>query len=226
MMPDVKNNKQHTGQRTFDRNAKGVREILSMKYDTFDFRGEWYEAFGMPEKRGIWFVWGNSGNGKTSFVMQLCKYLCRFGKVAYNSLEEGVGLTMQNCLRRFGMMDVNRSFLLLDNESMEQLDIRLHRQKAPNFVVIDSFQYTMMTFKQYKEFKERNRNKLLIFISHADGRLPSGRSAKSAMYNADMKIYVEGYRAFSKGRYIGPTGHYDIWPEEAEKYWGERTLEF
>ena len=211
--------------RNFDRNAKGVREMLSMKYDTFDFRGEWYEAFGLPEKRGVWFVWGNSGNGKTSFVMQLCKYLCRFGRVAYNSLEEGVSLTMQNAMKRFGMIDVNRRFLLLDAESMEQLGIRLDRQKSPDFVVIDSFQYTMMTFKQYIEFRERHKNKLLIFISHADGRLPSGRSAKSAMYNADLKIYVEGYRAFSKGRYIGPKKYFDIWPEEAERYWGNKTIE-
>lgn len=211
--------------RTFDRNAKGVREMLNMKYDTFDFRGEWYEAFGLPEKRGVWFVWGNSGNGKTSFVMQLCKYLCRFGRVAYNSLEEGVSLTMQNAMKRFGMIDVNRRFLLLDAESIEQLEIRLSRKKSPDIVVIDSFQYTMMNFKQYIELRERHKSKLLIFISHADGRLPSGRSAKSAMYNADLKIYVEGYRAFSKGRYIGPKKYFDIWPEESERYWGNKTIE-
>lgn len=57
-------------------------------------------------------VWGNSGNGKTSFVMQLCKYLCRFGRVAYNSLEEGASLTMKNTLIEFGMAEVNRRFLL------------------------------------------------------------------------------------------------------------------
>ena len=40
-------------------------------------------------------VWGKSGNGKTSFVLQLCKELTRYGKVAYDSLEEGSSLTMQ-----------------------------------------------------------------------------------------------------------------------------------
>mgnify|MGYP002573302519 FL=1 len=99
---------------TFERNAKGVREMLSMKFDTLDFEGGWHDAFGTPERRGVWFVWGNSGNGKTSFVMQLCKYLCRFGRVAYNSMEEGACLTMQDTLRRFGMMEVNRRFLLID----------------------------------------------------------------------------------------------------------------
>lgn len=38
--------------RTFARNAKGVRELLSMKFDTLPFEGEWYDAFGTPESRG------------------------------------------------------------------------------------------------------------------------------------------------------------------------------
>ena len=71
---------------TFDRNAKGVRELLSMKFDVMQFDGPWYDAFGTPERRGVWIIWGNSGSGKTSFALQLCKYLCRFGRVAYDSM--------------------------------------------------------------------------------------------------------------------------------------------
>ena len=206
---------------TFDRNAKGVREVLGMKYETMDFDGPWLDAFGRPERRGVWIIWGNSGTGKTTFALQLCKYLCRFGKVAYDSLEEGACLTMQNAFRREGMMEVNKRFLLIDNENMEELSVRLKRQKSPDIVVIDSFQYTGMNYRQYIAFKERHRRKLLIFISHADGKLPNGRAAKSLMYDASLKIYVEGFRAFSKGRFIGPKEHYDIVPEKARTYWGE-----
>ena len=177
-----------------------------MKYETMDFDGPWLDAFGRPERRGVWIIWGNSGTGKTTFALQLCKYLCRFGKVAYDSLEEGACLTMQNAFRREGMMEVNKRFLLIDNENMEELSVRLKRQKSPDIMVIDSFQYTGMNYRQYIEFKERHRRKLLIFISHADGKLPNGRAAKSLMYDASLKIYVEGFRAFSKGRFIGPTG--------------------
>lgn len=207
--------------RTFARNAKGVREMLSMKFDTLPFEADWYQAFGTPERRGVWLVWGNTGNGKTSFVMQLCKELCRFGRVAYDSLEEGACLTMQNTLKRFNMQEVNRRFLLLDAEPLGQLSLRMKRQKAPDFVVIDSFQYTQMTYPQYIKFKEAHRNKLTIFISHASGTHPDGRTAKKVAFDASLKIYVEGYRAFSKGRFIGPKGYYDIWPEEAARYWGE-----
>ena len=192
-----------------------------MKYETMAFDGAWRDAFGTPERRGVWIIWGNSGNGKTSFALQLAKYLCRFGRVAYDSLEEGACLTMQEAMRRENMMEVNKKFLLIDNENMEKLGIRLSRQKSPDIVVIDSFQYTQMNYRQYIAFKERHKRKLLIFVSHADGKLPNGRAAKSLMYDASLKIYVEGFRAFSKGRFIGPVGHIDIVPDKARAYWGE-----
>ena len=207
--------------KTFARNAKGVREVLSMKFDTFPFSGAWYYAFGTPERRGIWIIWGNTGSGKTSFVMQLCKELCKYGRVAYDSLEEGACLTMQNSLKRFNMQEVNGKFLLLDVEPIDQLCLRMKRQKSPDFVVIDSLQYTQLTYAQFIKIKEAYRNKLIIFISHASGTNPDGRVAKKVAFDAALKIYVEGKRAFSKGRFIGPVGHFDVWPEEAAAYYGE-----
>lgn len=198
--------------------AKSVNDILKINRPALQFEDEWQRAFSTPERCGVWFIWGNSGNGKSSFVMQLCKYLTKFGKVVYNSLEEGASLTMQNTLRRFAMSDVNRRFQLVDGESMEDLSVRLSLKRSADFVVIDSFQYTQMNYKQYIAFKEQHKNKLLIFISHADGKMPAGRSAKSVMYDASLKIWVEGYRAFSKGRFIGETGIYTIWDQGAAAY--------
>lgn len=158
-----------------------------MKKETLKLTGAWADAFGEPERIGVWFIWGNSGNGKSSFVMQLCKELAKFGRVAYDSLEEGASLTMQNTLRRFNMAEVNRRFQLLDCEPMSELGERMDKHKSPDFYVIDSFQYTQMSYKEYIKFKEAHRNKLLIFISHADGRNPDGRSAKKVMYDAALK---------------------------------------
>jgi DNA-binding CsgD family transcriptional regulator len=70
---------------------------------------------------------------------------------------------------------------------MDELSLRLKRQKSPDFVVIDSFQYTYMSFPQFLKFKEQHRNKLLIFISHASGQNPDGRTAKKVLYNASLK---------------------------------------
>lgn len=202
--------------------AKSVSELLAMKVETFPFKDEWYNAFGEPERRGVWLIWGNSGTGKTTFVVQLCKYLCQFERVIYNSLEEGACGTMKNTLLRCGMLDVKRRFLLLDCEPLDELSQRLMKRKSPGVVVIDSFQYTQMNYKQYIAFKERHKDKLIIFVSHADGKFPSGRSARSVMYDATQKVYVEGYRAFSKGRFNGPKMAIDIWPEEAFEYWRKK----
>lgn len=200
--------------------ALSVNEVLNRKKQTFPFEGKWADAFGCPETTGVWFVWGNSGNGKSSFVMQLCKELCRFDRVAYNSLEEGDSLTMQQSLIRHGMASAGKRFALL-SESIEDLKMRLRRRKSYNIIVIDSFQYTLMGYKEYIALKEAFRDKLFIFISHASGHSPSGKAAVSVMYDATLKVWVEGYTAFSKGRFIGKTGRYTIWEEGAEKYWGK-----
>lgn len=203
------------------RRALSVSDVLRLKRETYAFEGAWAEAFGQPEQNGVWFVWGGSGNGKTSFVLQLCKELSRFGLVAYDSLEEGASLTMQNAFVKMGMQDVARRFVLLDREGMELLDARLGKRKSPDIVVIDSFQYTGMTFRDYQAFKERHADKLLIFISQADGSKPAGRTAVSVMYDAALKIFVSGYRAISKGRYFGTKGYYTIWEERARLVYGD-----
>lgn len=203
------------------RRALSVSDVLRLKRETYAFEGAWAEAFGQPEQNGVWFVWGGSGNGKTSFVLQLCKELSRFGRVAYDSLEEGASLTMQNAFVKMGMQDVARRFVLLDREGMELLDARLGKRKSPDIVVIDSFQYTGMTFRDYQAFKERHADKLLIFISQADGSKPAGRTAVSVMYDAALKIFVSGYRAISNGRYFGTKGYYTIWEERARLVYGD-----
>ena len=52
-----------------------VTDMLRMKKETYAFDGVWAEAFGEPERNGVWFIWGRSGSGKTSFTMNLCKDL-------------------------------------------------------------------------------------------------------------------------------------------------------
>lgn len=153
--------------------ALSMVDLMRKNREVYAFEGALQEAFGQPEQNGVWFIWGRSGNGKTSFVLQLCKELTRYGKVAYDSLEEGDSLTMQNALMRVGMGDVGRRFILL-NESLKELDTRLKRRRSPDIVVVDSFQYAHIDLKQYEEFIEQHKNKLIIFVSQADGFKPWG----------------------------------------------------
>ena len=190
-----------------------------MKIPSFPFTGAWEASLGRPAKSGTWLVWGHSGNGKTSFVMQLAKYLCKFEKVLYDSLEESTGLSVQKSLRRHGMADVARRFIILDREPMNALSERLRRKKSPSVVIVDSFQYSGLSYAGYKQLKEEHPGKLFIFISHAEGSRPEGRAAKKVEYDADVKIYVEGFKASCKSRFMDRPGvPFIIWEEGAIKY--------
>ena len=202
--------------------ALTVKEVLNKKRRTFPFEGEWAAAFAQPERTGVWFIWGRSGNGKTSFVMRLIAELCKYDRVAFDSMEEGDSLSMRQKLVRNGLSKAGSRLHLLNAEPIAELKERLGRRKSYNIIVIDSFQYTQMSYRDYIQFKEQFKDKLIIFISHAKGSLPRGSAAESVMYDATLKIWVEGFKAFSKGRFIGETGEFTIWDEGAARYWGEK----
>lgn len=198
--------------------AYTLTDIRAYNPNTLPFDGAWLESIGMPELTGTWIVWGSSGNGKTRFALQLAKYLAGFCKVAYDSLEEGLSLSMQRAIEEVGMSDVRHNFTLLDKEPLPELMRRLSRRRAPQVVIIDSLQYTGMSYADYRELRDTHRNTLFIFISHSEGREPKGNVGKSVRYDAFVKIYVEGYKAFPQSRYGGGTP-YTVWERGAQLYW-------
>ena len=168
----------------------------------------------------------NSSCGVMSLLVAISiKMLSGFGRVLYVSKEEGYSLSFQHTLARFSMADCGASFQVIDQEDLESLTERLSRPRSPEFVVIDSVQTMGMTYRDYRALKERFRSKLFILVSQVDGKQPDGRPARKMMYDADLKIWVEGYTAFSKGRFIGETGKYIVWARGAAEYWGNTQQE-
>lgn len=196
--------------------AASLEQVLRTRFKVLPFEGEWKESIGCPELTGSWIIWGNSGNGKTRFALQLCKYLCQFGRVAYDSLEEGVSASLVKAIKETHMMDVRRKFVVLDKEPIDQLMERLEKPKSPDIVCVDSLQYTGMSYDQYKALKERFPKKLFIWISHADGMLPEGRVAKKVRFDSNVKVFVQAYRAEPVSRYGGGKP-YIIWEEGYRK---------
>jgi len=203
------------------RRAWSVDNILNQRYELIDFSGKWADAFGDEvENKGLWFIWGDSGNGKGSFTHQMIKELARSERVLINELEEGNAKTIQDSFKRVGMSEVKRNVQMV-KEPMVDFQARLDKQKSQRVVVINSYQYTGMSFRKFLEFIERYPSKLFIVTSQAEGKKPTGKAARDTMYHATLKIWVEGFRAFSKGRYVGPNGGiYDIWPEKSAEYFG------
>ena len=201
------------------------KNVLQAHFEVAEFTGAWLASFGKPELRGTWMIYGGSGSGKTTFVMQLCKYLTSFRRVAYNSLEQGLSLSLQKAWERVGMEDVGTRIILLDKESLKDLKARLKRKQSPDIIVIDSVQYLRrFTIDQHIDLKREFPDKLFIYISQEDKGQPKGCTAKNIRYDADVKIRVEGYKAFTTTRYEVAERNeggadFVIWEQGAREYW-------
>lgn len=201
--------------------AYSAEELYRLKRPKMAFDGEWKKAFGCPPPTGFWIIWGNSGNGKSSFVMQMAKYLCRFGKVFFNSVEEDTTASFIDNVRRCRMEEVGDRFKCA-KLTLEELEERMSDPRKEDIYIIDSFQAAKLTTTgpmSYDKLCERHPGRLVIFISRADGTKPMGRPAVNCMWDASVKIWVEGFKAYCKGRFTPKMGaSFTIWEEGAAIY--------
>jgi len=202
------------------------KNVQSAKFDTADFGGEWLASFGRPELRRSWFVWSGSGCGKTTFMLMLCKYLTRFGRVAYNSLEEGLSSAFQMAWNRVGMAEVGNKIIFLEKEPLLELRQRLHRRNRPDVVVIDSLMCLVgFTRRDYLNLIDEFPDTLFIFLCHENNRKPDPHVGEVIRRLSDVKIHIEGYTAQITTRYEnaerGEGGaDFVIWEEGAAAYRG------
>lgn len=199
-----------------------VDELEATKFDVMPFEGKWLASLGKPEKAGVWIIYGESYHGKTNFMVQLVKYLTGFvkHKILINSLEEGKSESFKLTSKRAHLSTVKDKILLGNKVPIEKVKVRLNKQRSPEIIIIDSLQYTELTKAEFKKLKEDFPNKLWIFISHADGKVPRGSLAKFMKNDAMLKIRVEGFKAFPEGRF-GGGAPYVIDVERAAVYHGE-----
>lgn len=203
--------------------AIGLKQLLSKKYKLVDgLSPELKDSLGEIEDAFTMIIWGRSGQGKTNFTIRILEELSRLcGTVAYDSLEEGHGKTMQDLAKRHDLLGKGAKMMFIDNEGYDELFARLKRKKSPKIVVVDSIQYSRMSYEQYQKLKETFRRKIFVFISHASGTEPKGSAAISIRYDAPIKVYVEGFIAFITSRY-GGAKNFVIWEQGAKAYWGKR----
>ncbi|MBI9061810.1 MAG: hypothetical protein JEZ14_07460 [Marinilabiliaceae bacterium] len=216
-----KRRKRRTKKSTDGGKAWSIANVLSSEFDGLPFDGKWLDAIGQPELAHSWIIYGRSSSGKTTFNIQLAKYISKFERVIYNSLEEGLSKSMKAAYKRAGLTEGDKNVILI-KESMKKLAERLEKPKSPNVVFIDSIRYTRMKWSDYQAFCKRFPGKIIVWVSHAKGKEPKGALAEDILYDSFVKIYVEGFRAFISSRFSeGGDASIDIWPEGAEKYWGE-----
>jgi len=174
-------------------------------------------AGGKPEVSGSWIVWGRSGNGKTSYVLQLTRYLAEFERVHYVTLEEGMRESFKLALDRANIKSV-KGRVSFSTLTYDNLVAHLSKKRMPKVVVIDSLQYFFRkkNLSNYFDLLHMFPNTLFIFISHAQGSEPKGSIADDIMFHSDVKIHVKDFIADVVASRFGGTEAHIIWQAGAD----------
>jgi hypothetical protein len=193
-------------------------DLEKIKYKTMKFEGDWADTIGDEvELAGVWIIWGQSGNGKTKFALELAKYISRFEPVYYNSLEEKKKLSFRRALQVANIASVGNR-IQFQSESFERMKQRLRKERSFKVVFVDSLQYLRITVDQYFELIAEFPDKLFVFTCHAQGLQPKGDLADEVRFDADVKLRVHQFVAtpVEATRYGGNTP-YVVWEEGMRK---------
>lgn len=202
-------------------------DVARATFDVAPFDGQWLASFGRPELRGTWTIFGTSGSGKTTFALQLCKYLSTFRKTMYDSLEQGLSRSMQIAWERVGMSESGRGIVFGDMVTLDELKAKLKKPKSAGIVLIDSVTAIQGFHKvDYANLVKQFPQKLFIFIAHEKSRKAHPAVAEYIRCLSDVKIHVEGYQAFVSSRFAnteaGEGQDFIIWDQGAAEYWANK----
>ena len=179
--------------------AYTYNDIANKSFNVFPFTGIWGEHQGKPERAGSILIYGDSGHGKTTYALQLLKYICRFEKAFYNSVEEGMRDSFKTNLKINGLKSVSHLYTF-QSEFYDTTYQRLDRKRQPKIVFIDSAQYFFRGKTELDYFKliQKFSNTLFIWISHIQGNAPKGSIADAIKWDAQNIIRVEDFKAYTE----------------------------
>lgn len=202
--------------------SMSINILYSKKFKTFPFEKEWKQLFGTPERSGMWLLYGNEKNGKTTCALKLADYLSEFVKTLYVSGEEGLGYEFVQACKR-AKMQSKKNLQFSEYVPVEELDEKLTKQRSPSIVFIDNVTVYSDELKNGKlrAFLKRHPNKLFIFIAHEEQNQPYTSTGKLCKKLAKIIIHVQGFQASVSGRC--PGGKMFIDEEKGKLYWGEQN---
>lgn len=206
----------------------GIKQFHQKTYKIYNLAHTEFKDLLVEVPRGfIAGIYGFSGNGKTEFCIRLAKVLTQFGKVAWLSYEQGHSKSLQRSTTRNKMEEVSGNFMVIDPTKnrekgvsfLEDLDNYLAKKNSPDFVFIDSVDYTGFTWDDYTFLKEKYADKKgFIFIAHSTkGGALKKRIGEQIVFDGEIGFFVKDYICFPEKNRLEGTTPFIIWEEEARK---------
>jgi hypothetical protein len=211
----------------------GLKQLGQKIYNhVFELDAALQACVGVVESSFDCIIYGHSGNGKSNFTAIFIKALikalkCRCEYVAY---EEGHAATIQETfIGRHNMLEeLGNAILLTDHYTFDELRAKMRKKQSAKIWVLDSLQAARFTNHECAELKREfvlsRKQKIIIYVSQADGQGPKGAAAKDVEYMANIKLKVDKLVVFPKTRYekngIG-NKPFVIYEKGAREKWGD-----
>ena len=141
------------------------KNLEDIRHEYIDFDGEWYLAFGRPEKSGCWIIYGKSGQGKSSFALQLARKFDEMGlRVLYLTLEMGACDDFVNSVLDVGISSKTNNIIYSDEATIkENLMAMSHSRLILAHGELDNIAGIVLTHKVLNDYIETG---ILDFQKH------------------------------------------------------------
>lgn len=208
-----------------------LSQLERKRYDQLKLSDHFTPHLGCPTRNFSLSITGESGNGKTSYTMQLVKdiILNENGRLLYVSSEEGDDATFQAAAKRADLFSLNpKKFKGITQCGYNDIrdEINANKGEKYRFLILDSIDSIGMTYNQWATLRDENRDLAIIAISWMDKGLPKSQYAKDIFYMSNIKIIVENYVAVVRScRYEGGGADFVIWEAGARKFGRKGTLQ-
>lgn len=208
--------------------ALGIVQFHQKKFKLMDLtKSPLRGTLGAVPLHFICVIGGYSGNGKTEFCIRLAKELCNHGKVAWLSYEQRHGFDLQTATKRNKMEEQSGQFIPIDPieglqpgvSFLEDLDRYLSKRNSPEYIFIDSVDYTGWKKEDYIFLKEKYEGKkTFVFICHTDkGGNPRKSIANDIIFDGGMFLLVKQYICTPLKNRFGGFDDFVIWEQKARE---------
>ncbi|MCL2328953.1 MAG: DNA repair protein RadA [Bacteroidetes bacterium] len=200
------------------RQIYNIKTLKEKKFHTLSFSEQYAALFGNPQRNFVAMCYGESGSGKSVFLLKFADYFARnFGKVLYNSHEEGVNQTVVDRINNF---DIGAPKLFIANalnfdEMCNKIEKNYYR-----LVIIDSTKYMNFTFAQLKELRTRfAKRQIVIIIVDFGKQKGSPQSGVDLLHASDVKMFFKNGAVNSISRYLPEPANKTLFvPKRESKY--------
>ena len=116
-------------------------------------------------------------------------------------------MSLQTAILREGLQFNSKGIEWLNKAPLSEVKNMLDAHKSPRFIIIDTIQRSGLRYREFVDFMNDYPNKLFIVNSQADRTgNPLKSVAESLWYDADVKIRIEGFKAFINSRFESGSG--------------------